>query len=200
MQKGLTLPSQVKSGIGFGVFELVRAVTDAVIAVVVLMISALLWQQPFDAAEWVGPYNDVTLGLHKAARYYYYPGFQEPGPSEECIINLDAWNSLPADLQEIVRISCQSINLDIQAEYNFGNTMALEQLRQDPDVELREVPDEIFNALREYAQQAADELAESDEFSARVQASINDYLQKSSENLKLGELTYLNKRLASQGP
>ena len=53
MQKGLILPSQVKSGIGFGVFELVRAVTDAVIAVVILMLAALLWQQPFGAAEWV---------------------------------------------------------------------------------------------------------------------------------------------------
>jgi len=149
-----------------------------------------------DAADWVGPYNDVTLGLHKAARYYYYPGFQEPGPSEECVINLDAWNSLPADLQEIVRISCQSINLDIQAEYNYGNTMALEQLQQDPNVELREVPDEIFEALREHAQAAAEELSARDEFSARVQASLSDYQQKSSENLKFGELTYLNKRMA----
>ena len=53
MQKELILPSPVKSGIGFGVFELVRAVTDASIAVVVLMLATLLWQQPFGAAEWV---------------------------------------------------------------------------------------------------------------------------------------------------
>ncbi|MDE0363400.1 MAG: TRAP transporter substrate-binding protein, partial [Rhodospirillaceae bacterium] len=48
-----------------------------------------------DATEWVSPYNDVAIGLHQAARYYYYPGWQEPGPTLECIINRDAWNSLP---------------------------------------------------------------------------------------------------------
>jgi TRAP-type mannitol/chloroaromatic compound transport system substrate-binding protein len=40
-----------------------------------------------DAAEWVGPYNDMALGLQDAARYYCYPGWQEPGPVLECIVN-----------------------------------------------------------------------------------------------------------------
>lgn len=150
-----------------------------------------------DAAEWVGPYNDIALGLHKAARYYYYPGFQEPGPTEQCVINREAWDSLPADLQEIVKISCQATNLDMQAEYNWGNARALDQLRKDPNVELRELPDEIFDALRRYADEAAEALAERDEFSARVQASINDFMTRSSENLKIGELTYLNKRIST---
>lgn len=149
-----------------------------------------------DAAEWVGPYNDIALGLHKAARYYYYPGFHEPGPSEQCTINRDAWNSLPPDLKEIVRISCQATNLDIQAEYNWGNAMALDQLRKDPDVELRELPDEIFRGLKTFADEAAKELAARDPFSARVQQSLESFMAMSSENLKVGELTYLNKRLA----
>ncbi|MDX1482042.1 MAG: TRAP transporter substrate-binding protein [Woeseiaceae bacterium] len=148
-----------------------------------------------DAAEWVGPYNDIALGLHKAARYYYYPGFHEPGPAEQCMINLDAWNSLPEDLQEIVRVSCQSVNLDIQAEYNWGNARALQQLQEDPNVEVREVPDEIFAALRDYAEEAAAESAARDEFSARVQASIDAFMALSTENLKVGEYTYLRKRI-----
>lgn len=148
-----------------------------------------------DAAEWVGPYNDIALGLHKAARYYYYPGFQEPGPTLQAVINLEAWDSLPADLQDIVRICSQSINLDMQAEYNWGNAMALDQLRQDPDVELRELPDAIFSALQSFAKEADDELASRDEFSARVQASINEFMAKSSENLRFGDLVYLNKRI-----
>ena len=150
-----------------------------------------------DAAEWVGPYNDVALGLHKAARYYYYPGFQEPGPAEQCVINREAWDSLPEDLQEIVRIACQSINLDMQAEYNWGNAMALDQLQNDPGVELKELPDEVFEALRGYANEAMQALAARDELSARVQQSMFDYLEKSSENLKFAELSYLNKRIAN---
>jgi TRAP-type mannitol/chloroaromatic compound transport system substrate-binding protein len=34
-----------------------------------------------DAAEWVGPYDDEKLGFYKVAKYYYYPGWWEPGPS-----------------------------------------------------------------------------------------------------------------------
>ena len=148
-----------------------------------------------DAAEWVGPYNDVSLGLNKAARYYYYPGFHEPGPAEQCMINLEAWNSLPEDLQAVVRVCCQAANLDIQAEYNWGNAMALQQLRDDPDVEVREVPDDVFEALAGFAEEAAAEAAANDPFSARVQASIREFQAVSGDNQRIGDLSYLNKRL-----
>ncbi|MGD8833152.1 MAG: TRAP transporter substrate-binding protein, partial [Pseudomonadales bacterium] len=44
-----------------------------------------------DATEWVGPYNDLAFGLHTVARYYYYPGWHEPGATIETIINAKAW-------------------------------------------------------------------------------------------------------------
>ena len=34
-----------------------------------------------DATEWVGPYNDLAFGFHQVAKYYYYPGWHEPGPT-----------------------------------------------------------------------------------------------------------------------
>ena len=81
-----------------------------------------------DATEWVGAYNDVAFGLHKAARYYYYPGWHEPGPGLETMINKAAWASLPPDLQSIVETSCQAITTDMVAEYTHGNAYALQQL------------------------------------------------------------------------
>jgi len=101
-----------------------------------------------DATEWVGPYNDISLGLHKAARYYYYPGWQEPGPGLECMINREAWDSLPADLQALVEITCQSITIDMAAEYTNGNANALQQLMTDPNVELRAFPDEVLQHMK----------------------------------------------------
>lgn len=148
-----------------------------------------------DAAEWVGPYNDIALGLHKAARYYYYPGFHEPGPNIECIINEAAWNTLPGDLQEIIRNACQAINMDILSEYMWGNAMALDRLQKDPNVELRELPQEIFNELRRHAIEAINELSEKDEWSARIQKSVFDFMQKSSAYQKVSELAYLNMRV-----
>ena len=148
-----------------------------------------------DAAEWVGPYNDIALGLHKAARYYYYPGFHEPGPNIECIVNKEAWDTLPGDLREIVRTACQAINMDILSEYMWGNAMALDQLRQDPNVELRELPQDVFDELRKHAKAAIDELSKADEWAARLQESVFDFLEKSSANQRVSELAYLNMRL-----
>ena len=66
-----------------------------------------------DATEWVGPYNDLAFGLHKAAKYYYYPGWHEPGTTLESLINRDAYDALPADLQSIVMNACKAVNLDM---------------------------------------------------------------------------------------
>ncbi|GIR14416.1 MAG: hypothetical protein CM15mP25_1710 [Gammaproteobacteria bacterium] len=60
-----------------------------------------------DAVEWVGPYNDRTLGLMEVGDYYYYPGWHEPGAMLETIVNAEALASLPEDLQAIVRVAAR---------------------------------------------------------------------------------------------
>ncbi len=149
-----------------------------------------------DAAEWVGPYNDVSLGLHRVARYYYYPGWHEPGPMIECIINKDAWNSLPADLQEIVKVCCRAANLDTQAEYNYGNAMALEQLASDPKVEIRPLPDDVLALLKKISREVLEELSERDPWSARIQKSFDEFQSRSIANQLISEQAYLNARSA----
>ena len=147
-----------------------------------------------DATEWVGPYNDLAFGLHKAARYYYYPGWQEPAPNLECFINKAAWDSLPDDLQSIVDISCQAITTDMMAEYTHGNAMALEQLMQDPDVEVRQFPDEVLQYLRSIAQDIVEEMAANDPAVAKIYASWSAFLEKSIPNQRITELAFLNAR------
>jgi len=148
-----------------------------------------------DAAEWVGPYNDVSLGLHKAARYYYYPGWHEPGPSLQCTINKAAWNTLPEDLQDIVKTACEAANLDMQAEYTYGNAMAMEQLAKDPNVELRELPQDVLRVLREHSESAIADLTASSDWARRLHESYTDFLQKSSAYQKISELSYLANRI-----
>jgi len=147
-----------------------------------------------DAAEWVGPYNDIALGLHKAARYYYYPGWHEPGPMLQLTINIDAWNSLPEDLQEIVASVCQAINLDMMADYTWGNAVALEQLKQDPNVELRRLPDDVLRLLRQYSREAIEAMSAGDEFAARIQASFDEFQRMAIPYHEITELAYLNAR------
>lgn len=147
-----------------------------------------------DAAEWVGPYNDVSLGLHKAARYYYYPGWHEPGPMIELIVNRNAWDQLPDDLKAIVDLACQAVNLDMQAEYNYGNAMALQQLKKDPNVDVRPFPDDILALLNKLSMEAVNALSAEDEWSARIQKSFFGFLEVSAENQRISEQAYLNAR------
>lgn len=150
-----------------------------------------------DAAEWVGPYNDVSLGLHKAARYYYYPGWHEPGPTVGITVNKDAWDTLPDDLKAIVELAAQAISLDMQAEYNYGNAMALKQLQDDPDVEIRRFPDDVLELLRKLSLEAIDELSAEDGWSARIQKSYFDFFKLSQQNQLISEQAYLNARTPS---
>ena len=45
-----------------------------------------------DAAEFVGPYLDRQLGLHKVAKYYYTTGWHEMATASELIVNKAKWD------------------------------------------------------------------------------------------------------------
>ena len=66
-----------------------------------------------DAAEWIGPYNDLTFGFHQIAKYYYYPGWHEPGSMLELLINKDEWDQLPNHLKAIIETAAKAVNQDI---------------------------------------------------------------------------------------
>src|SRR5690606_9674832 len=68
-----------------------------------------------DATEWVGPYNDLAFGLHQAAKHYYWPGWHEPGTLIECMVNRNAYSSLPKDLQAVVAHACEAAHADMIA-------------------------------------------------------------------------------------
>jgi TRAP-type mannitol/chloroaromatic compound transport system substrate-binding protein len=145
-----------------------------------------------DATEWVGPYNDVAFGLHQAARYYYYPGWHEPGSIMECMVNLEAFNSLPADLKAIVRVACQAANLDMLSEYTARNAIALEQLANDETVEIRVFPDEVLSGLKELTEQVMRDLTERDPLAARIWESYRSFLTLSRPWQQISEEAYMS--------
>ena len=147
-----------------------------------------------DATEWVGPYNDVAFGLHKAARYYYYPGWQEPGAGLELMVNNEAWASLPADLQAIVAVACQAITIDMIAEYAHGNAVSLKQLQDDPNVEVRPFPDDVLSVLKRHTLDIVNELSASDPTWKKIADSYYAFLDISTENQRVTEWAYLETR------
>ena len=98
-----------------------------------------------DAAEFVGPYDDEKLGLQDAARYYYYPGWWEPGATLDVTVNLDAWNALPEEYQEVIKTATYEANINMLAKYDALNGAALQSLVEQ-GTELTPYSDEIMSA------------------------------------------------------
>ena len=58
-------------------------------------IYAALERGAIDASEFVGPHDDMKLGLHNTARYYYYPGWHEPGAMTEFTLQQEGVRGAP---------------------------------------------------------------------------------------------------------
>lgn len=114
-----------------------------------------------DAAEWVGPYDDEKLGLQKIAKYYYYPGWWEPGATLEVQINLNEWKKLPIQYQEAIQTAAFEANTIMLARYDARNNEALQRLVQG-GVQLRAYSDEILAAAEKASFELFDELAAKD--------------------------------------
>jgi len=147
-----------------------------------------------DATEWVGPYNDLTFGFHQAAKYYYYPGWHEPGPMLELLINIDAWNSLPKHLQVIIEIATKAVNQDTLDEYLARNNQALTELIEVHGVELRKLPDDVIEEFRAISNEILSELAEEDEVIGKVYDSYIEFKNNVTEYHKISEDSFIEAR------
>ncbi|GAB1265628.1 TRAP transporter substrate-binding protein [Aurantivibrio infirmus] len=147
-----------------------------------------------DATEWVGPYNDVAFGLHKVAKYYYYPGWQEPGPTLELIINKKAYESLPTDLQLIVENAARAVNQDMLDEYTARNNRALQQLKLDNNIEIRRLPDDVIARLREVSLEIYAETAAADPAFKKVYDAYRSFSEQVSEYHEISEQAYYDLR------
>ncbi|WP_020406731.1 TRAP transporter substrate-binding protein [Hahella ganghwensis] len=147
-----------------------------------------------DATEWVGPYNDLAFGLHKAAKYYYYPGWHEPGTALEFTFNKKAFEALPEDLQAIVEIAAKAINQDMLDEYTARNNSALEELVNNHGIEVRRYPDEVLAQLKVISKQTVKEIADNDPAVKKVYDSFESFRAKVEKYHEISEKAYINAR------
>ena len=147
-----------------------------------------------DATEWVGPYNDLALGLHQVAQYYYYPGWHEPGSMLEIIVNKSAFATLPVDLQAIVTNAARVANQDMLDEYTARNNAALQELTEQHGVQLRKFPDDVMVALHRAADAALADLVAADPMAQKVHNSFRKFLGDVTRYHHISEQAYINAR------
>jgi TRAP-type mannitol/chloroaromatic compound transport system substrate-binding protein len=147
-----------------------------------------------DATEWVGPYNDMAFGLHKAAKYYYYPGWHEPGTTLEAVINEKAFMALDKDLQSIVKNACKVVNQDMMTEFAAKNGEALDTLVNVHKVDLRRLPDDVLAKLKVLSREVVNELAASSPAAKKISASYEKFYTQVKAWDEISEKVYFNVR------
>ncbi len=147
-----------------------------------------------DAVEWVGPYNDRTLGLMEVAEYYYYPGWHEPGAMLEFTVNQAAFDRLPADLQAIVEGAARATNQDMLDEFTARNNESLTTLLEEHSTKLRPLPDDVMDVLHSNAVIALEQLKKDDPMAQKISASYEAFLDGVRTYHEISERAYLNAR------
>lgn len=147
-----------------------------------------------DAAEWVGPENDLAFGFQQIAKYYYYPGWHEPGPSMELIINKTAFENLPKDLQAIVTYAARAMSQDMLDSYTAHNSRSLKELVENQGVQVRRLPDAVLKHFYEISQQVYAQQAAQDPQFKKVYDSYSAFMKDSAAYQKISEQTYYEVR------
>jgi len=148
-----------------------------------------------DATEWVGPWNDLAFGFYKVAKYYYYPGFHEPGTALGSGVNLKVWEGLSADHKAIVKTAMAAENNLTLAEFNARNNDSLKVLREKHGVKLRKFSNSILQAIGEASGNVVAEAAASDAMTKKVYDSFLGFRKNAIAWSKLSDQSYWNARL-----
>ncbi len=144
-----------------------------------------------DATEWVGPYHDFKMGFPKVAKYYYTPGWHEPGTQLEYFVNIRAYNKLPSDLQEIIVAAAARVQAWMLAELDVQNAVYLKKII-DGATEIRSFPREVLIELKKFTMEAIDELIAKNTDAKKVAESYYSFRDKLKPWTDLTEKVYYN--------
>lgn len=137
-----------------------------------------------DAAEWIGPWNDLAFGLYKVAKHYYMPAFHEFGAALEVMVNREAYAALPSDLQDIVRHAAMAGAAQTYADFTYHNIVSLKPLLEKEGVTLGAFSDDIVQALGKEADAVLAEVAATSDLAGEVNASFTAYRTAATEYAK----------------
>ncbi|MEP3278869.1 MAG: TRAP transporter substrate-binding protein DctP [Stappiaceae bacterium] len=128
-----------------------------------------------DATEWVGPMLDQAFGLNKVAKYCYLPAFHEPSAALEIVVNQEAYDSLPADLQAVIANAAEATSVEILAQFDYFNAVAFKKLKES-GVVFGEFPKDVVDALREASAEVMVETGAANPAFVEVEESYNAFL------------------------
>lgn len=151
-----------------------------------------LERRTIDALEWVGPSLDLRMGFHKIAPYYY-TGWHEPGTELQFLVNKKKFDSLPADLQEILVTAMRVAAYDMYAQSYHESAVNWASIKSEyPNIKIKTFPAEVVKAMRAANDELLAERASKDALAKEIIDSQAAYMQKVRAWTAISDQAYLN--------
>ena len=128
-----------------------------------------------DATEWIGPAADLGKGLHQAAKYYYNPGWHEPATILDCSIDMFEWEKLDDATRELITIASKAVNMEVLSFFQAVNDSSYQKLINEHGVQMRQLPDDVMNALGQRAGEVCSSIAAEDPVSQALFSHIVEF-------------------------
>lgn len=143
-----------------------------------------------DATEWIGPYHDYLMGFHNIAKYYYAPGWHEPGAVLETIVNKRAYDKLPLDLQTIIAAASERLALWVISEFEAKNIVYFDKIINESNVEVKVFDKSVINAIKKVCYDVLDGVATSDPESKKIYDNFSQFRTGIKKWAKYSEQLY----------
>lgn len=147
-----------------------------------------------DAAEWVGPWNDLAFGFYKVVKNYMSPGYHEPGTTLSAGVNKKLWDKMSKADQAIFANAAMAENSYGFAEFTANNGSALQTLINKHGVQVHEFPDEVFKAFGEASADVLSSVAKQDAITRKVYNSFIKFYRDVKDWTVLSDRSYTTKR------
>jgi TRAP-type mannitol/chloroaromatic compound transport system substrate-binding protein len=179
--------------------EVLRRMGATVVLTPAGEIASALKSGAIDCAEFIGPWTDIWLGLNKAADYYYYPGFHEPGFNATLGINKNLWDGLTASERALIEAAAQAESTRSLAEFNTENIKSLKLLRADPRIKIVRFNDELIRTFGKLSKEVLADTAAKDPLTRKVYDSYMAFLAGVMDWGELSETGYRDTRRLALG-
>ena len=174
--------------------EVLRRLGAVVVSLPGGEITAALRSGAIDASEWIGPWLDMAMGLHKSAKYYYYPGFHEPGAGWSLGCNRSVWDSLAASDRRLIEVVAAAEYMVTLSEFNASNAAALRTLREDSTIRILKFDDGLLKELHRISMEVVAEAGAADEMSRKIYASYQKFRESAIAWGDIAERAFMNGR------
>jgi TRAP-type mannitol/chloroaromatic compound transport system substrate-binding protein len=174
--------------------EVLRRLGAIVVTLPISEIIPALKSGAIDASEWIGPWTDTAMGLHKAADYYCYPGFHEPSSGSVVGINKGVWESFDASDRQVIEAVAACEYARSLAEFNANNALSLRKLHDEGGVKIVKFDDSVLKALLTISKDVVAEIGSGDNLSRKIYASYEQFRTSIMDWSDISERAFLNAR------